>query len=955
MPRRIKKQNLIIDKDDESEYSDDSHIEDDEKSEIDEDKDIKLDLPVGNEGAEKNILDISKDKEGLGLPNENMLKEEEEADDVLNQGFISYRSKKSKKSSSNKDEDKKSKKKPDKEKDKQISGEKNDASNNIEQGMQEVNSAMREVEGWNFTPVTPARTKISGWRKFWNRFAAGASKVIRTVVNALSGKTSAKKAKKATEKLIEAKETMQAKKNHDLIPGWGGATFDTTKVNDKGEEVSLSGMDILGDFRRIPAVWSYLTAAPALENDKVTPKAPEIGIYVQQAKAGSSKSLAGADMGHAFIGIDYSRFSNVSNRMERYSVRYGFYPALGGGKKGKFGSTVGMANDNAVFPGQMSNDRDHVYDISRRYKATDEQVGKIVKASQSYADRGYGYFSRNCTTFVKEMVVDQAQLDTGGGVFEDEEVRFSPLSNLLRVGAGFTGELSGSINAKQLKKMSEMEDMSYAGFGNKRASAEDADRYVESITNSVNSGSALEAQKTYIPGVVGENLRRINNDWETNGVMSSFHFGGSSGKKANKANPNIIEMQDDIRKYGNTLKGKLQEILPEGQDIPAELEGFISGFADKGAGSLTGLNQAWNDFLTSVKAEGRDPTSANLTELAFHVSHEDLIKAGTDLRENVETVSRMYSKYFKGDRRLDTAVMNYLSVLEMAISKIDNLYMSKPADDKVKGGHGEESRNLFNYPSTIQVGQYSAEMTASHYESYLQIFKTPAEAVKQYSKFQELSGKADRTSREEAELNRLKRIETLADEFDKSHRYMLEKDNFNQKDMNYIFSLEKLEKQDKAAGELMTNNYSSAATYKSMIYKDLFGDLSEAFNKSEEEGGVPLSKVDGLNSDQALELVKNWGDGYFTSHIRDKKSTLRMVFGGMKHADQELSEEAFAERLLEDVYNLIVFPLKVDRTDQNVREIYEALLTYLVLSKNNSSSKLMAELLSGLRTDAVAA
>jgi len=32
------------------------------------------------------------------------------------------------------------------------------------------------------------------------------------------------------------------------------------------------------------------------------------------------------NVGHAMLGIEYSRFSKVTDRFERYNLQYGFYP-----------------------------------------------------------------------------------------------------------------------------------------------------------------------------------------------------------------------------------------------------------------------------------------------------------------------------------------------------------------------------------------------------------------------------------------------------------------------------------------------------------------------------------------------------------------------------------------------------------------------------------------------------
>ena len=56
-------------------------------------------------------------------------------------------------------------------------------------------------------------------------------------------------------------------------------------------------------------------------------------------------------------------------------------------------------NKNATVPAQLFNDDIYGYDISRSFPAKPWQVNAIMKASETYADKGYNLYNRNCTTF----------------------------------------------------------------------------------------------------------------------------------------------------------------------------------------------------------------------------------------------------------------------------------------------------------------------------------------------------------------------------------------------------------------------------------------------------------------------------------------------------------------------------------------------------------------------------
>ena len=364
----------------------------------------------------------------------------------------------------------------------------------IDIGMREADNAMKEVRGWNFTPSIPKRSKPSLWRRFWTSFANGATRVAKAVTNVVTAPVVLLRYNYALRKLRNAVGEMQKKKNIDLIPGWDGATFERKTDNNGNED----GWDMLGDMRRVPVVWAHTTAEKAVENGKLID--PEISVLVDQPKPGSSKSFDFLDMGHTMIGIHYSRMSKAANRVNRYQIQYGFYPAGGTATKSMLAL---KGNENAIFPGQLMDDYDHSYSIGRRYKATEEQVGRILKASETYASGGYGFYKRNCTTFVRDMVEKEAGLNTGGILFENEQIRFNAIMNMGRMVGGFMGSFATANVYSQLADMSKNTDNSYQGYGNKRVNVQDVKNYLDSRNESG------DEHVGFLPGVTGENLRRL--------------------------------------------------------------------------------------------------------------------------------------------------------------------------------------------------------------------------------------------------------------------------------------------------------------------------------------------------------------------------------------------------------------------------------------------------------------
>ncbi len=254
------------------------------------------------------------------------------------------------------------------------------------------------------------------------------------------------------------KDSWQQERNYQNIPGWDGAKYDSNAT--KGE-------DVMADFRRVPTVWSHLTAAKAAnkvrKNGKEVeePLDPVVSVLVDQPKSGSAQTMDGSNMGHAMLGIEYSRMSLVSNRYERYKLQYGFYPQA---SMLKASTTAVMMKDNAVVPGELADDYSHDYDVSRSYPAKPSQVNAIFQTSEKYAEGGYGFYDRNCATFVKEMVVNKARLTTGGDIFKQSDVVFSHLANAVMMAASASEENTKAGTENLLMDLSEQDSDSYLKY-----------------------------------------------------------------------------------------------------------------------------------------------------------------------------------------------------------------------------------------------------------------------------------------------------------------------------------------------------------------------------------------------------------------------------------------------------------------------------------------------------------
>ncbi len=769
----------------------------------------------------------------------------------------------------------------------------------INDGLKQADAAIREVNGWNFTPQIPQRSRPGLWRRFWTSFSTGFAKTAKAITNIVTAPVIAIRYTYAMKKLLKAADVMQERKNRDLIPGWGEGDTYERKLNDKGEE---NGWDMLSDFRRVPVVWSYMTAEEAADKDG-SPLPPEVSVFISQPREGSSRSFDGTNMGHAMIGIHYSRKNRSTNRIDRYRIQYGFYPA--GGTTGVAMSEL-LANHNAVFPGMLKNDRNHNYTISRRYKATEEQVGKILLASEQYSSKGYGYYKRNCTTFVRDMVEKEAGLDTGGQIFEQEKVRYNFLYNFLRAGAGFFGSYFTASAMSQLADMSNSNDNSYQGFGNKRVNLEDIKNYWDS------RDEKLADKTTYIPGVTGENLRRVSGNTDIGGDLGSYKYAGTMGEEAKDAKVNFAKLVENVTTEGKKMTEAMRSILPEGQEIPAELQSFLTGLNYLNSRmQLYSLQMDVEDAIqTVVAAAQQNGKEVAVNEYTVPYNGLDLSKlrfVRQQLQNDSRAVNDIYSRYFKGDLRINKQIMNYLSILQIGMNYIDTIYVGSEAGNMVFDKFELTRDQMYQNRVEIYAGGLTAKMSPSLYEGYLQIFKTPEEAVKKYLEYLEIDSKnrSDMNSAEERRLDQALRFHQLAVDFSNSHNYMLEKESYGKQEIEHIFRLASMEKQGGATVGIESDYTSSASRiYKTRLYEMLFGDIQSTWDKSEAEGGRPFDSTEGKDNDTDFirEADRKWLLSYFQKKFDSNKDTFVAIATALKKSEPDNDNAYYIETLALDLW-----------------------------------------------------
>ena len=791
---------------------------------------------------------------------------------------------------------------------------------------------MKPAQDWDFQPVAMAPRKEAKSAGFWNKlsqlFGYSVGKIFGAVFNLGLLPITAPIIGKAFVRSSKNAGNLQEKRNYQQIPGWNGIEFDEDK---KG------GGAVMEDFRRVPTVWSHPIAAKAAEpipnaevsddpRDMERPRKPTISVLVDQPKEGSEQTFEGREMGHTMLGIEYSRFSRVSNRYERYYVQYGFYPV--GAMTNMSGSMV-MLHRNAVVPGQLMDDWGHKYTISRSFRANDYQVGEIFKASETYADKGYGYFTRNCTTFVKDMVQNIAGIQAAKQIFEKDAVQFGGMENL-----GMAGAIAFDLNARAgmentLMDLGEKTDTGYQNFGGKRLTQQDYKNYKDSINE-----STTVSKITDIPAVAGENMRRMTNVLAFSGELGSKSYTGSLKMPDGGYNLNPDTIVDAIETEGTELKTLLRdEVLKEQVkqpgSIPPELVEMISSFSFLGA-PLLDLKTKFNEFNQNPANQHKSQYDA--------LTVGDLQSVREDLSKSVRRLNVMLSKYFKNDKRVHMPVMHLISLLNYGIEYVDALYANIGRGSGA-GELGNIREDMGRKVYSVSAGCQTASFTASHYESYLQIYKSPAEAVKNYARYRELEAKSSGgetlSSGEQKEYQKLSRLEKTALQFDNAHNYMLEKDSFSPRDIEYMFSLGQREKEGGIKGEMINGGNSAAGTYKSLLMEKFFKGMKERYLQNKD--------FDGMNqvTEENLDVVKKWLDADLEKCLVNEFTDLVWAVESIKNAQKKPKKKSIFEDFSDAVLNNWLAKVFFHATGKDEKLMFANMILPIAYSEiiNNKASK----------------
>ena len=595
---------------------------------------------------------------------------------------------------------------------------------------QNIDASMREVQDRGFIPVERPASRMGLWGTLKTYGLAGA----RWMVGATIGKigTAVGFVLGARKQLQEKGKvaTAQKKRIHGIVPGTKDERFD----DERDERVKGSDEDteILYDFRRAPLIWEKLSAG-----DPEDP--PEVTIMSKQSIEGS-RAVDHAEMGHAMIGLSYSRYNKATKRKERYNLKIGFYP---GGGATKFANNI-MMGANALMHGQIMNDSKTAYNIARRYTVTPGAINRILLAAETYADGGYGYYTRNCATFVADMA-KLADIPLGdAGVNEVLDTRgFS--THLEEIGVGGANS-AYYVAANNIADKFQTEDKSYQNYGQKLTTKEDLDRYYDSTKNKeefVTKGAS--------PGALGEDLREA------------------------KDNGNLTALDKELNKEFDKYEGYDEEQL---QWLSERLETDIIDNGIRLAGKIIEKLEAQNlptDEISLKLASIKNPVI--LSEVVFKQSKEipGLVKAlHKKITDNMKLVNDVYKNTLKNDSELNKYVMDYLGTCEATLNFVDRAYQ-----DNIKYEYTGQTAGLLEDYDTDRKLIYKEngknivrELSPMEYYGFVKMGKSGEKIVKDLDELAELKAanqNGQLTSEQARRLDALERERETAFSFGRAN------------------------------------------------------------------------------------------------------------------------------------------------------------------------------------------
>ncbi len=274
--------------------------------------------------------------------------------------------------------------------------------------------------------------------------------------------------------------------------------------------------------------------------------------------------------------------------------------------------------------------------------------------------------------------------------------------------------------------------------------------------------------------------------------------------------------------------------------------------------------------------------------------------------------------------------MNFISIMQIAVSHLDDLYeLSIQSDESLneKGDLGNMAKVLMGDKKQIDVvlpdgRTKNIGISPSRYEAAIQVYDTPEAAMRNLTRYAILKNMEDTdgnlTADEKKELQRLTLEYNLIEEFDSSHRYMLERKTFSQQDINYVMKLKRKEKSAGRSVRIFSEDYSPSALYQLLILEKLIGGMRDTLLKAPNEGGLPEEALLRMKDENDSSGLKEWLNNYLLSRIKKNRSQFSQVIKGLAQANNPIEKNRILLELQDMFISYCTHTFKNDRGDEKL-------------------------------------
>jgi hypothetical protein len=236
----------------------------------------------------------------------------------------------------------------------------------------------------------------------------------------------------------------------------------------------------------------------------------------------------------------------------------------------------------------------------------------------------------------------------------------------------------------------------------------------------------------------------------------------------------------------------------------------------------------------------------NLRNITENSSAQDLKDIYLETSMNRDRVWKIYTTALESIPALQSPILELMGVMEMVLTEIDTRYQDavrKEYKGDLKLGYTQYEEADQSLSITVKEGAENKtyqirQVSPSLYEAYLQMFGSPEAALKEMALY-EMQKQKEKELVEAGEESQISKYNTREDRirqtamyFVKAHNYRLNKETYNEDDMEYAFKtlpeLEKKGEDSEMGGTMFRNDLMPSSLLQAVVFKPIFEGILDA-------------------------------------------------------------------------------------------------------------------------------